>query len=192
MGSVQNVGEWHLWAPGAALGDLERGREVGIFGVSTVLHGEPSRHKFEGFATWGPVHLAPNGHWCLQPQQGSSKQTDRSLLFSTPSFTTLHPPPPPSEKISAPSQAAICLFGWPQNLLKCLSMDEATESRRTEPGRLLGEWKIIFWDILEFEALMMDVHARDGNGFVSIKTQSKRITLPNRLRNGCWAGSVLL
>lgn len=29
----------------------------------------------------------------------------------------------------------------------------------------------------------MDVHARDGNGFVSIQTQSRGITLPDRLRN---------
>lgn len=117
-----------------------------------------------------------------------SRQTEvgSSLLHPSPRS------PPLQKKTSAPSQAAICLFGWTWNLLKCLSMDEATESRRTEPGRLLGEWKIIFWDFLEFEAPMMDVHARDGNGFVSIKTQSERITLPNRLRNGCWAGSALL
>lgn len=77
-------------------------------------------------------------------------------------------------------------------MLKCLSMDEGTQSRRTEPGRLHGEWKIVFWDFLEFEGLMMDVHAKDGNGFVSIKTQSKRITLPNRLRNVRRTGSALL
>lgn len=77
-------------------------------------------------------------------------------------------------------------------MLKCLSMDEGTQSRRTEPGRLHGEWKIVFWDFLEFEGLMMDVHAKDGNDFVSIKTQSKRITLPNRLRNVRRTGSALL
>lgn len=188
MGSVQNVGEWHLWAPRVVLGALKGGGE-GTFEASTVSPWSPPSPKFEGFAARGPVPLAPSGHWCLQPQWGSSKQADRSRLFPAPSLTTL---PPSSEETSAPSQAAICLFGWTWNLLKCLSMDEATESRRTEPGRLLGEWKIIFWDFLEFEAPMMDVHARDGNGFVSIKTQSERITLPNRLRNGCWAGSALL
>lgn len=72
-------------------------------------------------------------------------------------------------------------------------MDEGTQSRRAEPGRLHGEWKIgVFWGFLEFEGLMMDVHARDGNGFVSIQTQSRGITLPNRLRNVCGTGSSLL
>lgn len=77
-------------------------------------------------------------------------------------------------------------------MLKRLSMDEGTQSRRTEPGRLRGEWKIVFWGFLEFEGPMMDVHARDGNGFVSIQTQSRGITLPNRLRNVCGTGSSAL
>lgn len=102
------------------------------------------------------------------------------------------PAPPSQKKKSPPLQAAICLFGWTRNLLKCLSMDEGTQSRRTEPGRLHGEWKIVFGDFLEFEGPMMDVHVKDGNGFVSIKTQSKRITLPNRLRNVCRTGSAPL
>lgn len=71
-------------------------------------------------------------------------------------------------------------------------MDEAAQNRRTEPGRLHGEWKIVFWDFLEVEGPVMDVHVRDGNGFVSIETQSKRITLPNRLRNVCQTGSARL
>lgn len=36
------------------------------------------------------------------------------------------------------------------DLLKHLPMDEGTQSRRTEPGRLHGEWKIVFWGFLEF------------------------------------------
>lgn len=136
------------------------------------------------------VPCTPGSRQALVPgaQVGSSNWADRSQLSLAVSLIPL----PPRRKKSPPFQAAICLFCWPQNLLKCLSMDEATQSRRTEPGRLHGEWKIVLWDLLEFEAPMMDVHARDGNGFLSIKTQSKRITLPNRLRNVCRTGSAPL
>lgn len=134
---------------------------------------------------------APDGHRCSEPRLAfPTRQTEvsSSLLYPSP----CSPLTKKKLKKSPPFQAAICLFCWTRNLLKCLSMDEGTQSRRTEPGRLHGEWKIVFWDFLEFEGLMMDVHAKDGNGFVSIKTQSKRITLPNRLRNVRRTGSALL
>jgi len=145
----------------------------------------PSPH---GFAERCLAPPAPDGHQCLKPQLSFSNQVDRSQLFPAVSLGPL----PPRRKKSPPFQAAICLFCWTRNLLKCLSMDEEMQSRRTEPGRLHGEWKIVFWDFLEFEGPMMDVHVRDGNGFVSIKTQSKRITLPNRLRNVSRTGSAPL
>lgn len=121
-----------------------------------------------------PVPAAPA--WLFQTARR------RSALCCIP-----HHAPRPSRKKSPPLQAAICFFCWPRNLLKCISMDGGRQSGRTEPGRLHGEWKIVFLGetFLEFEALMMDVCARDGNGFVSIQTQSKGMTPPNRLRNVC-------
>lgn len=148
----------------------------------------PQLSEPHGFAERCLAPPAPDGHQCLEPQVSFSNQADRSQLLPAVFLAPL----PPRRKKSPPFQAAICLFCWTRNLLKCLSMDEATQSGRTEPGRLHGEWKIVFWDFLEFEGPMMDVHARDGNGFVSIKTQSERIALPNRLRNVCRTGSAPL
>lgn len=166
-------------------------------GVELVDLGEPEPRRQLRLL---PLQLSRTPRLCkaLPCTPGSRRASlpEPRLTFPTRqtefSSSRLHPLPrlPPHRKKSPPFQAAICLFCWTRNLLKCLSMDEATQSRRTEPGRLHGEWKIVFWDFLEFEGPMMDVHARDGNGFVSIKTQSKRITLPNRLRNVRRTGSA--
>lgn len=64
---------------------------------------------------------------------------------------------------------------WTPNLLKCASLDEATQSKRTETGRLHGERKAFCWDFVELETLMMDAYAMAGNSFTSIQTSSRRI-----------------
>lgn len=115
---MQNVGEWHLWAPRVVLGALKGGGE-GTFEASTVSPWSPPSPMFDGFAAWGPVPLAPSGHWCLQPQWGSSKQADRSRLFPAPSLTTL----PPSSEKNISTFSGCHLFIWLDLELAEMSFD---------------------------------------------------------------------
>lgn len=104
---------------------------------------------------WGHLHSSVKWTLASWPQVGSGTpspaqlpQPGRSRLFPAVSLASL----PPHRRTSPPFQAAICLFCWTWDLLKCLSMDEGTQSRRTEPGRLHGEWKIVFWTFWSFKA----------------------------------------
>lgn len=136
------LGKWGLMVSvgsGQCWGHRKRLAEVGV-SAELRLSAPPQLSEARGLCRMGSGHLVPKGHWCLQPQLGFSKQPGGGQLFAA-SLTTL---PTPPEKKSPPLQAAICFFCWPRNLLKCISMDGGRQSGRTEPGRLHGEWKIVF------------------------------------------------